>query len=61
MVTKHRTAAEQKFWDAAFLLALPDCLNKLDPKDSIGCAHAARDQADSALAERRLSQQESHS
>lgn len=52
MSTTRRTAAEQKFWDAAFLLAFPACLKQLDPKESIGCAHVARQQADDALAER---------
>jgi hypothetical protein len=50
------TAAEQRFWDAAFLLAYPECLKALTEKGAEYCAHLAREQADAAIAERRRAQ-----
>jgi hypothetical protein len=53
--SKH-TTDEQRFWDAAFLLAYPECLKVITEKGAEYCAHLAREQADAALAERRRAQ-----
>ena len=56
MTKPTRTAAEQKFWDAAFAEAWEQCLRERGLQGAIGYAHLAREAADAALAERRLSQ-----
>lgn len=56
MATKHtRTARDQAFWDAVFLATYPECIKAFVNKGGEYCAHLAREQADAALAERRLS------
>ncbi len=54
MVTKHRAATEQKFWDAIVLALAGECF-KVGPE---GCAQAIREIADALLVERRRSQQQ---
>lgn len=56
MAIKRRTAAEQKFWDAAFTAAWDRCLQENGLEGAIGCAHLAAEAANAALAERRTSQ-----
>jgi hypothetical protein len=52
---QQRTAAEQKFWDAAFLAAWADCVKQHEIKGSMYCSSLARDAADAALIQRRNS------
>ncbi len=59
MGTKHRTPAEQKFWDEVFQGRYPVCLGKTQEGHSFeGCAQLAAEQADAALVARRRSQQQ---
>lgn len=53
MPAKHRTPAEQKYWDAIVLELAGECF-KVGPE---GCAQALREIADALLIERRRSQQ----
>lgn len=57
MAQKHRTPAEQKFWDESFHDLYPACLDRVPEGHSFeGCAQYAAEQADAALAARRRSQ-----
>ncbi len=52
-----RTPDEQKFWDSAFLGAeVSHFLQGETNRNPAGAAHKAREYADAALVERRLSQ-----
>lgn len=55
MPSAHRTATEQKFWDAAFLASWTDCIKQHELRGAMYCASLARDAADAALAKRRES------
>jgi hypothetical protein len=55
MDTEARTPAEQSFWDAIFASQFPICMKTQKRRGAQYCAHLAREQADAALAERRLS------
>jgi hypothetical protein len=55
MVTKqHRTAAEQRLWDAVVVELVSRCFDT----GPHGCAHAVREIADAVLEERRQSQKQ---
>jgi hypothetical protein len=55
MVTKHRTAAEQKLWDEVVKNIVAVCI---EFRGVDGCAHLVREIADAVVLERRRSQQE---
>lgn len=55
MSTSHkRTAAEQRFWDAVYQDRLRECM-KGRKRDLTGCSRLAREETDTALADRRHS------
>lgn len=58
MKTAHRTAAEQKFWDDAFLLAYADALRRDTRRSDESRITWAQVRADGALDARRRSQAE---
>lgn len=55
MTSKHRTPAEQKFWDEIAKALAVACI---ETKALQGCAHMIREVADELLRERRESAQQ---
>lgn len=53
--TATRSPDEQGFWDRIFEDRFPACLKNFKQRDPQFCAHTARDDADTALWERRAS------
>jgi hypothetical protein len=59
MDSKPRTEQEQRFWDEVFIDRFPACLKELNKRGLEGCAQWAADQANVALNQRRISEQQS--
>lgn len=58
MPAKHRTAAEQRFWDETFQTAYTDALRRNGKRDDVQRITWAAARADGALGERRRSIEE---
>lgn len=59
MTKRHRTAAEQKFWDEIFARRFDRCMDqRQQERDPAGCARLAMEQTHAALDARRRSLKE---